>query len=282
MKRIFVLCIIATMPSMLQAQEPEESKDTTWKTQYRESNPRINDLIHTKLDVKFDYDKSYMYGKEWLTLQPHFYSTDSVLLDAKGMELKEVSVMKGTGKLPLKYTYDGWQINIKLDKMYKGGEKYTLYFDYISKPNELKSKGSAAITDAKGLYFINPKGEEKNKATQIWTQGETEANSAWMVTIDKPNQKTTDEISMTIPSKYVTLSNGLLVSQKKNADGTRTDYWKMDLPHAPYLFFMGVGDYTIVKDSYKGKEVSYYVEKEYAPYARKIFGLTPEMIKFFS
>jgi aminopeptidase N len=56
----------------------------------------------------------------------------------------------------------------------------------------------------------------------------------------------------------------------------------MDLPHAPYLFFMGVGDYTIVKDNYKGKEVSYYVEKEYAPFARKIFGNTPEMMKYFS
>ncbi|HVF96838.1 MAG TPA: M1 family aminopeptidase, partial [Flavisolibacter sp.] len=38
----------------------------------------------------------------------------------------------------------------------------------------------------------------------------------------------------------------------------------------------------IVKDSYKGKEVSYYVEKEYAPVARRIFGKTPEMIALFS
>ena len=99
------------------------------------------------------------------------------------------------------------------------------------------------------MYFINPTGEEKDKPTQIWTQGETEANSVWMPTIDKPNQKSTEEIYMTVPAKYVTLSNGLLMSQKKNTDGTRTDYWKMDLPHAPYLFFMGVGDYAIIKDS---------------------------------
>ena len=39
---------------------------------------------------------------------------------------------------------------------------------------------------------------------------------------------------------------------------------------------MGVGDYAIVKDSYKGKEVNYYVEKEYGPVARRIFGLTPK------
>jgi aminopeptidase N len=44
--------------------------------------------------------------------------------------------------------------------------------------------------------------------------------------------------------------------------------------------FMGVGDFAIIKDSYKGKEVSYYVDKEYASVARKIFGLTPEMIGF--
>jgi aminopeptidase N len=87
---------------------------------------------------------------------------------------------------------------------------------------------------------------------------------------------------MTVPAKYVTLSNGLLVKQKKNNDGTRTDTWKMDQPHSPYLFFMGVGDFSIIKDRYKGKEVSYYVEKEYADVARKIFGLTPEMMKFFS
>jgi aminopeptidase N len=45
---------------------------------------------------------------------------------------------------------------------------------------------------------------------------------------------------------------------------------------------MAVGDYVVIKDKYKGKEVNYYVEKEFAPVARKIFGYTPEMIKFFS
>ncbi|MBK7434113.1 MAG: M1 family metallopeptidase [Chitinophagaceae bacterium] len=282
MKKMLLMLALAASPLLMMAQFGAEPKDTSWKKIFRASSPRINDLVHTKLDVRFDYEKAWMYGKEWLTLSPHFYPTDSLTLDAKGMEIKEISVMKGSSKAPLKYSYDGYQLRITLDKTYKGGEKYTLYIDYISKPNEVKVKGSAAINDAKGLYFINPKGEDKDKPVQIWTQGETEANSVWMPTIDKPNQKTTDEIYMTVPAKYVTLSNGLLVSQKKNADGTRTDYWKMDLPHAPYLFFMGVGDYAVIKDSYKGKEVSYYVEKDQAPYARGVFGLTPEMIKFYS
>lgn len=280
-KFLLPLLILATATAMAQP-GPSRNTDTSWKKEYRETAPRVNDLVHTKLDVRFDFDKSYLYGKAWITLKPHFYSTDTVVLDAKGMDIHKVAIVKGTTTKDLQYNYDGWQVRINLDKKYKGDEPYTLYFDYTAKPNEVKVKGSAAITDAKGLYFINPKGEDKNKPTQIWTQGETEANSVWFPTIDKPNQKTTDEIYMTVPSKYVTLSNGKMMSQKKNADGTRTDYWKMDLPHSPYLFFMGVGDYAVIKDSYKGKEVSYFVDKDYASVARRIFGLTPEMIACFS
>jgi len=282
MHKIFLLISFVASTSMLVAQPGEGPQDSSWKRIYRDSYTKTNVLAHTKLEVKFDYDKAWMYGKAWVTLKPHFYPTDSLRLDAKGMDIKEVSIVRGNVKTALKYTYDSLQLNIKLDRMYKGGEKYTVYISYTARPNDLNTEGSTAITDAKGLYFINPTGAEKDKPTQIWTQGETEANSVWMPTIDKPNQKTTQEIYMTVPARYVTLSNGLLVSQKKNADGTRTDYWKMDLPHAPYLFFMGVGDFTIVKDRYKTKEVNYYVEKKYESVARKIFGNTPAMMRFFS
>lgn len=258
--------------------------DSSWKKIYRETPTRINDLVHTKLDAKFDYSKAYMYGKVWITLKPHFYSTDSLTLDAKGMDIHKVAIVKGSLMKELKYSYDNWQLKINLDKLYKGDEQYTVYIDYTSKPNELtkEERESHYLDDIGGLTFVNPTGNNKDIPTQIWTQGETEQNSIWLPTIDKPNQKSTEEIYMTVPDKFVTLSNGKLVSQRKNNDGTRTDYWKMDLPHAPYLFFMGVGDYAVIKDSWKGKEVSYYVEKEYASVARKIFGVTPEMIDFFS
>jgi aminopeptidase N len=282
MKKSYCLFLFCLMAIFANAQLNTTGDDTSWKNIYRATATKTNDLVHTKLDVKFDFAKAYLYGKAWVTLVPHFYATDSLLLDAKGMTINSVGILKGNTTLPLKYTYDDLQLNIKLDKVYSNTEKYTIYIDYTSKPNEAKVQGSAVITDAKGLYFINPTGENKDKSTQIWTQGETEANSVWFPTIDKSNQKSTEEIYMTVPDKFVTLSNGLLISKKKNTDGTRTDYWKMDLAHAPYLFFMGAGDFAIIKDNYKGKEVSYYVEKDQAIYAKKIFGNTPEMMKFFS
>ncbi len=282
MRKIFFVLGLSMGIAAISQTPTAPAKDDSWKKNYRAFATKVNDLVHTKLDAKFDYNNSYLNGKVWITLKPHFYPTDSLQLDAKGMKINKVEIVK-TGKNGiLKYNYDGSFLSITLDRTYKSNEEYTVYIDYTAMPNDLKVEGSAAITDAKGLYFINPKGEEKDKPTQIWTQGETEATSVWVPTIDRPNQKTTDEIYMTVPAKYVTLSNGKLMTQTKNADGTRTDYWKMDLPHAPYLLFMGVGDFAVVKDTYKGKEVNYYVEKEYEKVARKIFGNTPEMMKFYS
>ncbi|MEM1216956.1 MAG: M1 family aminopeptidase [Bacteroidota bacterium] len=101
-------------------------------------------------------------------------------------------------------------------------------------------------------------------------------------TIDKPNQRCTQEIYVTVADKYETLSNGLLISSTKNEDGTRTDYWKMDLPHAPYLFMLAIGEFAVIEDTWQGRPVNYYVEPEYEADARAIFPHTPEMLTFFS
>jgi aminopeptidase N len=249
---------------------------------YHETAVKINDLIDTRLDVKFDYQKSYLYGKEWVTLKPHFYPTDSVRLDAKGMDIKTIGILENGKVIPLRYHYeDSLSLAIQLNRIYTEKEHYTLFIDYTAKPNELHDKPGFKL-DGKGLYFVNPLGKEPGKPTQIWTQGEAESSSCWFPTIDKPDQKTTEQVSMTVPAKYTTLSNGLLISQKNNADGTRTDTWKQSLPHCPYLFMMAIGDFKIYKDKWRNKEVSYYLEPAYAPYAKQIFGQTPEMIEFYS
>ena len=150
MKKIAVLFIACLFVFAVNAQDDDEQKDTSWKKKYRETYELVNDLVHTKLDIKFDYPKAYAYGKVWITLKPHFYATQSLQLDAKGMDIKNISIVKGNSLTPLKYEYDGFILKIALDKTYKGGENYTVYIDYTAKPNEVKVKGSAAINDAKG------------------------------------------------------------------------------------------------------------------------------------
>lgn len=278
------------------AEEPPKKKI------YRATPTKSSDIIHTKLWVSFDWQKSQLIGKAELQVKPYFYPTNMLYLNARGMEIKSVklsekqtkglSVKKGgkpvvteevSADKPVTFTYTNDSIKINLGKEYTAQETYYVTIEYISKPNELKEGGSGAISSDKGLYFINPTGADPDKMPQIWTQGETQSNSAWFPTIDNPTEKMTDEIYMTVDDKYTTLSNGLLKDSKKNAEGSRTDHWVMDLPHAPYLVMMGVGEFKKVTDeSWNGKEISYYVEKEYEPHAKAIFGKTKKMVEFYS
>ncbi len=278
------------------AEEPPKKKI------YQATPTKHSDIIHTKLWVSFDWQKSQLIGKAELQVKPYFYSTNMLYLNARGMDIiaiklaekqvKELPIKKGGKSVvkedvytekPVTYKYENDSLKINLGKEYTSKEPYYVTIEYVAKPNELKAGGSSAISDDKGLYFINPKGEDPNKMPQIWTQGETQSNSAWFPTIDNPTEKMTNEIYMTVDNKYTTLSNGLMVDTKNNADGTRTDHWKMDLPHAPYLVMMAVGEFKKVADEpWNGKEVSYYVEKEYEPHAKAIFGKTKKMIEFYS
>lgn len=259
-----------------------ESPQITERAYYHESPKRINDLLHTQLEVSFDWNKQHLLGKAHLTLKPYFNPQKLVVLDAKGFDIHEISLVNKDGTTsPLSYEYDSLQLFINLNRTYTREENFTLFIDYTAKPNELNTKGSRAITGAKGLYFINPKGTE-NKPMQIWTQGEPESNSCWFPCIDKPNERCTQEIAITVEDKYTTLSNGLKISSTLNNDGTRTDIWKQELEHAPYLFMMAIGEFHKTEDQWRDIDVNYYVEPKEAKHAQRIFGKTPQMMEFYS
>jgi len=244
---------------------------------YNASAKRSSDVIHTDLSVSFDWEKQHVLGQAELTISPYFYASDKLILDAKGFDIHSI---KMNGK-ELTYKYDSLKINIQLDRTYNRNEEYVISIDYTAKPNELNVEASNAITDAKGLYFINPLGNE-DKPQQIWTQGETEASSCWFPTIDKPNERMTQNIAITVKDEFVTLSNGLLVNSEQHNNGTRTDYWEQKLAHTPYLAMVAVGDFNITTDKWKDIDVDYYLEDDYHPFARAIFGRTPQMIAHFS
>ena len=190
---IFNLLVIAISlnATAQDKQDFKEIEDTSWKKEYRGIPTIENELVHTKMVASFDYTKSQLNGEVWLNLRPHIKATNTLSLDAKGMDIHQVGLMMNKKMTALKYIYDGLIIKIQLDKSYTPSDNYTVYIKYTAKPNEYKAKGSAAINDAKGLYFINPLGKDSTKPIQIWTQGETEGTSVWLPIIDKPNQKST-------------------------------------------------------------------------------------------
>ena len=263
----------AAKPNALRAEEEFQLPP------YAPSRKRTEDLIHVRLDVSFDFEKEAVVGKAQLTFVPYFHPITSITLDAKGFEWSYVGLPSGTQ--PLSYSYDDKKITVQLGRTLQRMDTCTLELRYTAHPRQ--TGGSAAITSNQGLFFINPRGEEPEKPTQIWTQGETSWNSRWFPVIDAPNERCTQEMWITVPARYKTLSNGVLVSEELHSDtATRTDYWRMDQPHAPYLFMLAVGDFAVVKDTWRNKEVLYFVEPAFETSARAIFAHTPEMLEFFS
>lgn len=246
---------------------------------YRAAAPRSWNILHTRAALTFDYKEKTAEGQAWLTLQPYFYAADTLHLDAKGMKIERVTT-GNFGKV-LQYTYDSSQLHIVLDKTYTKEDQLKIAIQYVAMPYAMTTGGSAAIRDDRGLYFINSDNKTEGKPVQIWTQGETESNSHWLPTIDKPNMRTPVQLELTVPAQYKTLSNGALVSSIEKGL-MRTDTWKTEEPIQVYAIMFAIGDFVIAKDKWRDKEVNYYVEQAYAPYARKMFQYTPEMMEFFS
>jgi aminopeptidase N len=248
---------------------------------YRASRERKFDLVHTSLDLTFDYELRQVRGIAILNLKPYFFDQEVLELDAKDFDISDVWLDQSGEITPLSFTYNPKRVTIFLPRTYSASDSLRVGMAYIAKPDETTEPGSEAITDTKGLYFINPSGKE-DKPMQIWTQGETEFNSKWFPTIDSPNERQTHDFKLRVPDRFISLSNGNLVGQVKHDDGTRTDHWVMDLPHAPYLSALAIGEFVQIKDVWKDLPVNYYVEEKYAKGAKIVFQHTPEMIGFFS
>jgi len=249
---------------------------------YREAAPKIWEITNNKVALYFNLKEKTAEGNVWIDMHPYFYATDSLTLDAKGMKIYSVTLVDYDTHTPVLYTYTNDEIKIKFEKQYHSNEKIKLLIHYLAMPYANSTGGSAAISDDRGLYFINTDNSIPGKPVQIWTQGETEANSHWLPTIDKPNTRFTTEIALTVPDSFETLSNGYLAERSKPKDGLRTDTWKMDMPIQAYVAMFAIGKFSIVKDQWRGKDVNYYVEPAFEKYARKMFEHTPEMIEHFS
>ena len=249
---------------------------------YRVTTATEWDIVHTRVALSFNWKEKTANGKAWLTMHPFFYNTDSLVLDAKSMKIDTVMLWDNTYGPKLSYTYKDDQLKIKFPKPLIIADTVKLYIVYKAMPYAEPPGGSKAITEDRGLYFINTDLAIPNKPAQIWTQGETESNSHWLPTIDKPNTRFKLQLELEVPDTMQTLSNGYLSSSDNRAGGKRRDIWVMDKSIQAYAAMFAIGKFSIVKDSWHTKDVNYYVEKEYEPYAKLMFKNTPEMMDFFS
>ena len=246
---------------------------------YKPAKDRKWDLIHTSLDLSFDWKKEAVMGTATLKLTPLFYTQTNLQIDAVRFDIHQLKV---NDKVLTNYTNVDNKIDITLPRPFKKDEEVKVEINYTAHPTATRDFEGAAITSDRGLFFVDSQDTIPGVPMQIWSQGETSYNSRWFPTLDQPNERGTQEVILTVEDTMMTLSNGLLISSTALPGGMRRDQWKLDLPHAPYLTMIAIGQWDKVTEYWRGRPVEYYVDLGYGPSAKAIFDNTPEMIEFFS
>lgn len=229
-------------------------------------NPdRPGQVEHIFLDLVLDIPRQSYYGTCNIRLNPVRDGLDRLTLDAVNLQIKSVRI----DAIDQSFDYDGELLQIRLKQPTEAGQPVTLAIDYqVEKPQ-------------RGLYFIGPTPQYPKKPIQVWTQGEDEDSRFWFPCFDYPGQLSTSEIRVRVPKPYIALSNGELIDTQE-AGNDKIYHWYQKQIHPTYLMTLAVGDFAELRDEWRGKPVTYYVEKGREADARRTMGKTPQMIEFFS
>lgn len=231
------------------------------------------DLLHQRIELgRFNWDSLSFRGRVSVTLRALRPAFDSVVLDA-GALLGITGVSSGGGSRPVALSYEHLRdtLVVHLRKPVAMGDTVRFTIDYLGR-----------VKNGNGLTFIEADSIPPRRPRQIWSQGEDDNNHDWFPTFDFPSDKTTWDLIATVPKGFTAVSNGSLVTDRQNRDGTRTMGWSQTSPSATYLVSLVVAPLVKVTDHWRTVPVDYYVYRQDSALARPLFQVTPDMIEVYS
>lgn len=229
------------------------------------SPDRPGQVNHIRLDLSLDLEACTCQGTCTLRLTPVRSGISQLTLDAVNQTIKTVTI----AKVPQPFDYDGERLDITLTRPTERGQTLEVVIAYrLDQPR-------------RGLYFIKPTPDYPDKPTQAWTQGEDEDSRYWFPCFDYPGQLATSEIRVSVPQDFMAISNGALIETQ--VEGNRQIYhWSQTQVHPTYLMTLAVGRFVELRDHWRDRPVTYYVEAGQEENARRSMGKTPAMVEFFS
>ena len=237
---------------------------------YKPTRTRYFKLLNTELRIDVDLQKETLKGQATILVSPYFYPQTTLTLDAQNMTIQSVKVDDRISK----YDYNKRFLKIFLARPYTRYDTLEVQISYaIDAAAEKDNPVFSHKKDDKGIYFIT-----HHQKKYVWTQGQTEYNSKWFPTFDRPGYRSPQHIYITVDSIYKTLSNGRLVTSVKKG-AKREDYWFQAKTHAPYLWMFAVGDYDIIETEARGVPLTYYAEPEDKKLVVQALKETPRMLE---
>ena len=223
---------------------------------------RTFDLQNLKLELSFDLPARKIIGTATLRMAPLAGDLREMTLDSAALDIESVTV---SGR-KLAYQTAGDKLTVTLDRQYAAGAPIDFVIHYSAQPK-------------RGLFFVFPDKFHPDRPKQIWANGDTAGgnNRYWFPCYDFPNDKTTTEMLVTVPTGWQVLSNGKLAG----VDAHNTFHWVQDKPMSTYLISLVAGEFDKGQDKWV-VPVEYYVPRGRGGDIPRTFGRTVDMLQFFS
>ena len=148
------------------------------------------------------------------------------------------------------------------------------------------------VVQGRGLYFFKAEPGRRRRTQQVYSGGGTDGNPNWLPTYAGPHDKATWELVARVPVGLTVVSNGRLVSDKPDPvrggraatakQRTHTVHWRQERPASTYLISLVVAPLAKVTERWRDVPLEYYVSPEDLPLARRLFGVTPDMMEVFT
>lgn len=185
------------------------------------------DVTHYDIRVDIDHRAGVVDGSLAVTFRALDRPATRVELDA--VELVVAGAWDGEGD-ELAWELRDHVLTIALDEPLPPGAEGVVSVDWRCWPR-------------RGLYFVGPSASEPDRPWHVWTQGQTHEARHWLPVVDRPDERATHLLQVTVDGAFTTMAAGeRLDSDLDPRTGRRTDTWALELPHPAYLITLVAGE----------------------------------------
>ncbi|MEJ2053216.1 MAG: M1 family aminopeptidase [Calditrichaceae bacterium] len=222
-------------------------------------NQRQFDAKYYKLEMEISYVPQAINAGVTAVLSSLTDNLNTIELD-----LENALTVDSVAGAAVSFSRENDLVVLTLDRPYDNGEQITVQVFYSGLPNQ--------VYDRNFKFDTMPSG-----SPMVWTLSEPYGARYWWPCKDSPADKADSvDLIITAPRGQLVGSNGTLISDQMNNDGTRTFHWHEQYPIATYLVSLVVGDYAHFQEYYHYGEqdsmlLDYYVYPEELETAQSIF-----------
>lgn len=218
------------------------------------SGPLDFSVFAYDLELRIDRDRRLVTGRETIHLRGSADGLTVIAFPRNGIQVLSVTSKSGDA-LPTLAAND--QIEIRPPVALARGQEFSIVVKY-------------SATEPKGVEF---------HPDAVYTSFHT---CHWMVCRDRPDDKATLTLAITVPDGLTMVASGAPVAgPPRHERASDRQVWQESVPSSPYLFGFAIGKFSRMARTHRGVTLEYFAVGGDDAWLRRVFADDDRMLDFF-